>query len=444
MTIEYQIAELAPGETGGFSPRGAVRTLWKTRNFETIVAGPAETGKTWGCLQYVDSLLWKYPKAQGVMARKVYSSLVGSAVRTYLRILGDGSPVHAFGGEQPQWFDYPNGSRLWLAGLDKPGKALSSERDFIYVNQAEELSLNDWETLTTRCTGRGAVMPYTRMFGDCNPDTPTHWIKQRLGLVVLESRHEDNPALYDENGEITPQGEKSIAILDALTGVRWYRLRKGKWVQAEGVVYDGWDNAVHVIDRMPEGWRSWRKVRSIDFGFTNPFTCQWWAVDGDGRGYLYRQIYKTRTLVEDHAKEILKLSADDGPIEATVADHDAEDRATLERHGVFTIPAIKGIKQGIELVSARLRDPGDGKRRLYVLRDSLVERDEDLAATYKPVDFISEVDSYVYPKGKDGKPVKEKPVDMNNHGCDAARYFTAYVDLQGPLEIVSEMAQTAQ
>ena len=29
----------------------------------------------------------------------------------------------------------------------------------------------------------------------------------------------------------------------------------------------------------------------VDFGYTNPFTCQWWAMDHDGRLYLYREIF---------------------------------------------------------------------------------------------------------------------------------------------------------
>jgi hypothetical protein len=428
--MPYVIAELKDGETGGYHPRGAVKTLWQSRDFETIVSGPAETGKTWGCLQYADALLWKYPGAQGVMSRKTYAALVGSAVATYKRIIGADSPVKPYGGEKPEWFDYPNGSRLWVAGLDNPGKALSTERDFVYVNQAEELALEDWETLTTRCTGRGAVMPYTRMFGDCNPGPPTHWIKQRTSLRLLESRHEDNPALYDEDLHLTPQGERSIAILDALTGVRYSRLRKGLWVQAEGAVYEEWDAAVHLIDKMPAGWQDWRKIRSIDFGLVNPFVCGWFAIDGDGRMYLYREIYRTGRIVSDHAGDILRLSEGE-QYEATVADHDAEDRATLHRAGIPTVAAMKAISPGIQAVQQRLRRQADGMPRMFILRSALLEEDRDLRDKRLPVKTADEFEVYTWPKGVDGKPVKEVPVDLNNHGMDMLRYAVARVDRVG-------------
>jgi PBSX family phage terminase large subunit len=426
--VSYAIAELKDTETGGFAPRGAVKTLWQSRDFETIVSGPAETGKTWGSLQYADALLWKYPRAHGVMLRKTYADLVASCLRTYLRILGPDTPVKAYGGERPQWFDYPNGSRLWVAGLDNAGKVLSTERDFFYVNQAEETTLEDWETMTTRATGRGAVMPYTRVFGDCNPGPPQHWIRQRQSsgrLRLIESRHEDNPTLYDDTGHITAQGVRSISVLDALTGARKQRLRYGKWAQSEGAVYEDYDEAVHLID--PRDFPAdWRRIRCVDFGYTNPFVCQWWAIDPDGRMYLYREIYKTRTLVEDHAKEILRLSGDE-KYEATISDHDAEDRATLHRHGIYTVPAAKAITPGIEVVSARLKKAGD-RPRLFLVRNAVVERDERLADSKLPQCTTEEIGDYSYPKGVDGKPVKEDPIKVNDHGMDAMRYAVAYID----------------
>lgn len=436
---QFVIAELKDdqlGEIAGkqsikpFAPRGAVKQLWKTRDFETIVAGPAETGKTWGCLHYVDALLWKYPGANGVMVRKTYADLVASALQSYLRIIGPESPIKAYGGARPQWFDYPNGSRLWTVGLDNAGKVLSTERDFFYVNQTEELMLEDWETMTTRCTGRGATMPYTRIFGDCNPGPPQHWIIQRRDAAktkLLESRHEDNPTLYSDTGELTEQGKRTMAILDALSGVRKLRLRKGFWAAAEGVVYEDFDAAENLEENSFAIRSHWRRIRVIDFGYTNPFVCQWWAIDEDGRMYLYREIYRTRRLVEDHAKDIIRLSEGE-TIEATISDHDAEDRATLHRHGVLTVPAYKSVSRGIENVNSRLRKSGDGKPRMFILKNVLVKRDERLVESRLPISTEQEIPEYSYPKGADGKPIKEDPVKLNDHGCDAMRYAAAYVD----------------
>jgi PBSX family phage terminase large subunit len=426
----------------GFTPRGGALELWKYKGHEVVISGPAETGKTYSALNKLNALAWKYPNSQSVVIRKTLTSLYTSVLKTYKNVLGAESPVSFYGGEKPEWADYPNGSRIFFAGMDNPQKALSSERDFIYVNQAEELALDDWETLTTRCTGRAANAPYAQIMGDCNPGPPTHWILHRPSLKIFESRHEHNPTLFDDDGTITPRGRLTLEILDRLTGVRKERLRYGRWVQAEGAVYEEWDRAVHLIEPFPIP-REWRRIRSTDFGYSNPFSTGWYAIDHDGRMYLYREIYKTQTIVDDHARRIVELSGSDR-FEANIADHDAEDRATLARAvpatatrpgrpGIPTLPAYKLISPGIQAVQARLRPAGDGKPRLFIFKDALLpeDRDESLAERKMPTCMADEFEVYMWPKDSGGKSVKEVPLDRDNHAMDQLRYAVGYVDKLG-------------
>jgi len=430
----------APKGTHDFSSlRGGAKAFVDCQEQETILAGPADTGKTYASCMYVNSLMWKYPKAQGVVMRKTYASIIGSFLVTLKKIMGP-IPV-AYGGNKPEWFDYPNGSRLWVAGLDNADRVLSSERDFFYLNQAEEFTLSDWETMLSRCTGRGAVMPFTRMMGDCNPGPPNHWIKQRESLTLFQSRHEDNPTIFDANGVIIPGAQKRIDILDRMSGSRYQRLRLGKWSQAEGAVYEDWDTSVHLLDRgnspslydkdgkicIPKEWPRWM---TVDFGFNNPFVAQWWTKNPDGDLIMYREIYMSQRLVEDHAAQIIRLSEGERIIQ-TYCDHDREDRETLSRHGVPNAPAYKDIERGIGAVGARLKKGKNGKPRLYLMRNALVEVDPELAETKQPICTEQEFDMYVWPKAVDGKSLKEVPVDAWNHGMDALRYFVASQDVKG-------------
>jgi hypothetical protein len=174
-------------------------------------------------------------------------------------------------------YRYSNGSQIVVGGMDKASKVMSTEYDLIYVQEAIELLEEDFESLTTRL--RNGVLPYQQLLADTNPDTPTHWLKRRCDsgrTTLLQSRHEDNPT-------VTPE---YIAKLENLTGPRYQRLRWGHWVQAEGVVYDGWDPAIHLLDRFDIPW-TWPRYWSIDFGYTNPFVCQFWAQDPDGRFHHY-------------------------------------------------------------------------------------------------------------------------------------------------------------
>ena len=280
-------------------------------------------------------------------------------------------------------------------------------------------------------------MPWQQGIADCNPDAPSHWLNKRAdkgGMTRLYSRHRDNPRYFTRDGRRTKQGAAYLAKLDRLTGVRALRLRDGKWAAAEGIVYDNYDPAIHLVDRY-EIPADWRRIRVIDFGYTNPFTCQWWAIDGDGRMVMYRELYHTRRLVEDWAKEIIRLSEGE-TIEATITDHDAEDRATLERHGIEqTVAAHKAVTTGIEAVQSRLRVEDDGRPRLTIMRDSLIGKEAALEDIGKPTCLAEEIPGYAYPAGRKGRSIGEAPVKENDHACDGMRYGVAYVDDLGSKEI---------
>lgn len=426
-TVEKQLATLLQYDPP-YEWRGGNKALIDSRAPEIIAEGPSETGKTMAACWKMHHNCREYPGSQHTLIRKVAATIPGTVLVTLKRIIGN-FPVNPYGGwNSPEMIIYPNGSTIWIAGMDKPGKALSGERDTIQICQAEELSIDDWETLTTRTTGRGAVMPYTQMFGDCNPG-PARWIKDRAkagSLQLVQTRHEDNPSLFSSDGAITEQGKHTLARLDALTGNRYKRLRLGLWVSAEGAIYEEFDTSIHMIDadKCPPFVR---RFRVVDFGYSNPFVCQWWGMDADGRLYRYREIYQTKRLVEELTPEIIKLSEGEN-IEFTIADHDAEDRATMEKHGIHTMPAKKEVSSGIQDVKARLKVQGDGKARLYFVRGALVKVDESLADAHKPTCTEDEMPDYAWQKYADGKPDKEQPLKVNDHGCDATRYLVHYLD----------------
>lgn len=424
----------------GFTAYGAARDAFYDTSPEIMLSGPYDTGKTLTLLHKLNVLLGMFPRSRALMTRKTYTSLKSSCVITWDKKIHCNQfdenpgvyPIKKIGGENPQAYIYPNGSRLDLGGMDNPAKTLSTEYDYIYVNQAEELNEDEWQALTRAASGRSGNTPYTQVMGDCNPDVPGHWILTRKRIRLYESRHEDNPTIFerDDDGQPTgnyaPGGRGRIEALDAMTGVRYKRGRLGLWVGREGQVYENFDPAIHVLDRfdIPPAWP---RYRSIDFGYTNPFSCSWWALDNDGRLYRYRQIYMSGRTVKVHAAQINELSKGER-ISATVADHDAEDRATLRENGIMTIAADKRISVGIEKIEERLKKAGDGKPRIFFLRDSLVEVDQSLKDKRHPLDTVDEFASYVWPEAKDGRPIKEVPVDMFNHGLDETRYMVMHFD----------------
>lgn len=419
-------------ETTAYSPRGAAFTLLHTHAPEVVISGPAGTGKSVACLWKMHLAAEHKTGFRGLILRKTRESLSESALASFERfVMPIDHPARRGPSRQMrQVYRYPNTrAEIIVGGLDKPGKVMSTEFDLVYVQEAIDLDEHGWESVTTRL--RNGVLPYQQLLADTNPDTPSHWLKRRCDAgraTMLESRHEDNPLLWDANAKDWTQfGRVYINRLDALTGPRKQRLRYGRWVQAEGVVYDGWDRAVHVIDRFPIP-REWPRYWVIDFGYTNPFVWQAWAQDPDGRLYRYREIYRTQTLVEDHAKAIREATKEEPAPSMVICDHDAEDRATLSRHlGIGTVAAVKEVSPGIQSVAARLRPVGDGRPRLFLLRDSLTERDAALEERKLPCCTEEEFDGYVWNTAANRKQ-GEEPLKHNDHGMDALRYIIHYLD----------------
>jgi PBSX family phage terminase large subunit len=409
-----------------YIPRGACADLQSCILPEVLISGPAGTGKSRAALEKLHHNATDYSGSRQLIARKTRESLSESALVTFERdVLGGNHPMAAnVNRHYRQVYTYPNGSELVIGGLDKPSKIMSTDYDTIFIQEAIEATEDDWESLSTRL--RTGVLPYQQLLGDCNPDRPLHWLKRRCDAgrtKLLESRHEDNPRLWDGQ-QWTPEGVAYLARLDALTGARLQRLRFGRWVQSEGVVYEGWDAAVNLIDRF-EIPKDWRRFCACDFGFSNPFVYGWLAIDPDGRLYLYREIYMTQRTVAQHAIQIKALS-DGEYIETTVCDHDAEDMATLRQNGIPTTPAIKAVSTGLQAVMERMRKAGDGRPRFFILRDSLVETDGALVDAKKPTCTAEEVDGYVW----SNKSTKEEPVKENDHGWDMVRY--AVMRLENP------------
>ncbi len=395
---------------------GAAITAWRTSRREVLMAGPAGTGKSRALIEKLHYCADKYAGMRGLMVRKTRTSMTQSVMVTYeQKVLPEGWLGTVIRWRtQEQEYRYPNGSIIAVAGLDDPAKVMSSEWDIIYVQEATELEEDDWGSLLTRL--RNGVMPYQQLLADCNPAHPEHWLKLRCDrgiTLLLESRHEDNPT-------VTPE---YLAALDALPGVLYQRLRLGRWVAAEGTVYqDEWNPAVHVIPRFaipPEWPRYW----AIDFGYRNPFVWLAFAESPDGILYRYRELYQTGWLVEDLARAIRDLTSDEPRPRLIVCDHDAEDCATFERHtGLRTSPAEKAVAAGIQEVKARLRVRANGKAGLYFLRDSLVSIDRELERRHLPFCTEQEFEVYAWDTAS-GRKSGEEPIKKYDHGLDATRYL---------------------
>lgn len=390
---------------------------------------------------------------------------------------------------------YPEtGSELVLMGLDWPQKLQSTEWDLVLVEQAEEIEREHWQMISGRMRNVARPMDETGMAMDghapqqivaaCNPEGPDHFLFEMFRPDMGSHRIWTTKPTEMPDGRFLPPGrfvrevvcagaldnmenlgDAYIERLMRMKGTRYYeRMVLGKWVAYEGSVFEMWDTNVHVMSR-PRAWDewggypppSWDRFRAVDFGYhPDPFVCQWWARSPQGDWIMYREIYRSRRIVSEHARVILaeeerelavlrEACERNGfrppkylPLEFSFADHDAEDRATLESEGVIVEPAEKDRSPGIQHVCEMLvpvARPGYANpvaRVRFIRKDqSLFEGpDRHLESLGLPTCTIEEMGRYRYNPDKPGKTLGA------DHGCDALRYLMFSMYMRGDARVI--------
>ena len=392
---------------------------WRCKRRVMLLTGSAGGGKSYLAGHKLHAYCLKYPGAMALMLRKTRDSMTNSTVLFMERnIIASASTVVHWPSKHR--FEYTNGSILAYGGMadDKQREQIRSigqdgSVDVVWMEEATGFTESDYNEVTARLRGKAAG--WRQIVLTTNPDTPTHWIYKRL------IQGGEASVFYSGAIDNTYNPSDYIDTLRSLTGVLGKRLRDGEWIQAEGAVYDEFSDPVHVVDAFDFG-RVQRYVAGVDWGFTNPGVISVWAVDGDGRMTLIDETYQTRKLIDWWTAEARRLRDKYG-IEAFHCDPAEPAYITqFQQADVPALAAINDIVPGINAVKQRLAVAPDGRPRIQFLRTSRPVLDAALEDAKQPTCILDEIVSYQWPKAADGKPVKEIPVDANNHGMDTMRY----------------------
>lgn len=173
-------------ETGEVSPYRA----WQ----EILVEGPANTGKTLGLCIWAEQVCAVYPGVRGLFVRQTRTSLTDSVLVTWEeKVLGYGHvAIHGTASRNTRqdyiWplatnvvdgETYTGRSTVVVRGLDKPGRALSTEWDFVIFFQGEEGFFKPFQVLKTRLRNKRWPWRPHPILLDVNPAEDDHWINER-------------------------------------------------------------------------------------------------------------------------------------------------------------------------------------------------------------------------------------------------------------------------
>jgi hypothetical protein len=193
----------------------------------------------------------------------------------------------------------------------------------------------------------------------------------------------------------------------------------GKWVMAEGAVYDMWNPRQHVVHNTPR-IADWLAV-GIDYGTTNPFHALNIGIGVDSRLYVtseyrYESRKRQRQLSDAEYSGQLRAWMRKIPVPGStrrgvdpryiVVDPSATSfRVQLHEDGVTTWPADNSVLDGIRLVCTLLS--AQPRPRLLIHKSCKA--------------LIQEMPGYSWDEKAQAKG-EDKPVKIADHGVDALRY----------------------
>ncbi len=346
--------------------------------------GGTRSGKTYSICQALIELCYKNRGAGIVITivRKTFPALRSSVMRDFFDILTEGGNYYEENHNKSQATYTLFGNLVEFISADQPQKLRGRKRTMLYINEANELSLEDWRQLILRTTDKTII--------DYNPSDQYHWIYEyvlnRDDVDFFQTTYLDNPFLEQ-------------SVIDEIERFKetdenyWRIYGLGERGVNTAAVFPQWQ----VADQIPE--RAKLVAYGMDWGFTNDPTALVSVWREDYSLYIKEHLYKTGLTNRDISLELDKLELDRTPIICDSAEPKSIEE--LHRLGHNVKPSKKGpdsIRLGIDIMK---------RHKLYILKESLNAQ--------------KEFRNYRWETNKDGVQLS-KPVDHNNHIVDAVRY----------------------
>jgi phage terminase large subunit len=316
--------------------------------------------------------------------RKTLPALKGSVQRDFIQILEQlGMYYQGVHNKAENTFKYRNHLVEFLS-VDEPQKIRGRKRDIAYLNEANELNIEDFRQINMRTTGFIIL--------DFNPSDPVHWIYDE---IIPRDDCDTWITTYKDNKFLTPELVFEIERMRERDPDYWRVYGEGLQASfSKRQIYANWE-FIPEAD-MPEFDDP---IIGLDFGYSNDPTAAVLVQKVNDKLYVKELLYQTGMTNNDISDFLKKNGYDQVLVYADSAEPKSIEE--IKRLGCWIKPAIKGqgsIMAGISLV-----------------------KEFDVYATDTSKNLMKEYHNYYWEELKDGTIIN-KPLDKMNHLQDSLRY----------------------
>lgn len=363
-----------------------------------IWEGAVRSGKTFVSLIRFLKEVSRGPPGEYCIISRTYDSFKRNLLPLLSYLIGADAKYYSGKREMSIW-----GKTIHIIGADderSESKVRGSTFSGAYVDETTIIPESVFKMLISRC-----AMGEAKIFATTNPDSPFHWLKRDYldnnpDVKSFQFTLDDNPELTKDEREYLRRQYKGL----------WYkRFIEGQWVQAEGSVYDFFEEDLHVLD-FPLA-QAERYIVGVDYGTTNPCAFvlvgintsrfpNMWVEDE----YYYDSRKHQRQKTDGEYADDLKRFLVGRNVAAIYLDPSAASfRQELLKCGIGPLyEAQNEVIDGIRLVAH------------YFNQGSL-------KICRKCHNVIAEMQSYVWDAKASARGI-EQPLKTSDHALDALRY----------------------
>jgi phage terminase large subunit len=357
-----------------------------SKKFVVINVGGARSSKSYSICQLIISKLVTEKGKRFGICRKTFPSLRMTSMLLFFDLIKEyGIYSEKFHNKTFNTYEY-NGNLVQFFGLDESEKIKSTEFNYIWMEEANEFTYEDYTNLKLRLSGKCLPGEMNHLYLSLNPIDAHNWIATRASkeadVEVIHSTFKDNPTLSSEY----------IKTLTSLMeqDENFYRVYAlGEWGMFEGKIFSNYI----VIPELPK-MENARWAYGLDFGLVNPSALVKVYLFND-KFYIEERLYRAGMT---NADIIERLSHEErGDI---FGDPSAKMMIEeIRRAGYMAYDGHKGVKESIDLCQ---------RQKLFIPESSQ--------------NLLKEIRSYAWKKDKEGSGFMPEPVKFNDHAVDAMRY----------------------
>lgn len=390
---------------------------------EVLFGGAAGGGKSYA--QITDALIYrvKYPGSKQLILRRTYPELEKSIIRQSLALYP--RSIYKYS-SSTHTGTFTNGSIIDFGYCDSENDVYryqSAEFDVIRFDELTHFTKEMYVYLTSRLRG---VNGYPKqMKSSTNPGGLGHkWVKERFIDIGRENIvHSINgsgrvfiPSLVTDNIFLMAKDRSYVKRLENLSEKDRKALLYGQWDIFEGQYFDEWSREHHVTKPfvLPPGCSYYA---AMDYGL-DMLAVLFFAVDGAGRTFVYREIYQPNLIISRAAQLIKSHIAE--KLTAFYAPPDLWNRRQDSGRSVADIFASYGI---VLTKSSNDRQAGwyRVKEYLKISEDETGEKSPRLQIFSNCINLIRTLPALTH-DSRNVNDVANTPHEYT-HAPDALRYF---------------------